>query len=106
MIPSDQGAWIVLGLGLAVVGVFAWLFADWRELTGTAAHLPVWSFLEIHAKRRDGAAARVDERGRRLAGVRCAACDSRRACAARLASGLVSPVADCPNAALFSPPAA
>jgi hypothetical protein len=104
MAPFDSGTWIVLGLGLGLIGAFAWLFADWRELTGTAEHLPVWSFLEIHGKRRDG--ARIDERGVRLAGLRCAACDSRRSCAARLSAGFVSPVADCPNAPLFSPPGA
>lgn len=102
MITFDS-AWVLLGLALALLAVFAWLFSDWRELTGTATHLPVWSFLERDRELRNRP---VDQRSLRLAGVRCAACDSRRICAARLAAGFVSPVADCPNAPLFSPPAA
>ena len=105
MIPLDS-AWILLGLALALLAVFAWLFSDWRELTGTATHLPVWSFLERDRQLRNRAGRPVDERSLRLAGVRCSACDSRRICAARLAAGFVSPVADCPNAPLFSPPGA
>lgn len=76
--------------------------AGWRELVGRGEHLPIWSFL----KRQGVRCERIGERSLRLAGMRCALCDSRRMCAARRAAGFASPVADCPNATLFSPPAA
>jgi hypothetical protein len=89
---------------LTVIVVFGALvlLADARRLIG--AEPLVWAFLRRRGTRRAALAARLGERGVRTAELRCAACPSRRACAARLAAGATIPVADCPNAALFARP--
>jgi hypothetical protein len=99
----DGSTLILLGLVFGALVLLARALVDWRRLAAAAGvNPPVWAFLERQGVRRET----ISESSQRIAGMRCAACASRRDCAARLAGGLVSPVADCPNATLFSPPRA
>ena len=102
MIDPDIGSLALLALGLGAIVVLAGVLFDWRRLMEHGEDLPLWAFLRHRGTRRDEVAACVGERALRLAEMRCAACGSMHECVERLAAGRVSPVADCPNAALFA----
>jgi hypothetical protein len=102
MTEPDTGSLILLTLALGAVMVLASVFIDWRHVMQRAADLPLWSFLRRQGVGRDAIASQIGQRALQLAELRCAACGSRHMCAASLGSGSASPVADCPNAALFA----
>jgi hypothetical protein len=83
----------------ALVALFS-IAADSRRLARARADL-LWAFQRRRGTRREALVARIGERAVRLAEMRCTSCSSRGECLALLAEGAASPVADCPNAALF-----
>lgn len=102
MIEPDTLSVLLLILAMGVLVLVSGVVFDWRSATGYGTQLPLWVFLRRQGVHRDAVAARIGERALRRAEIRCAACGSRPACAARVASGAHSPAADCPNAALFA----
>lgn len=105
MLGLDTGTlllWLVVGGVIALSGAFS----DWERFTSRQAELPLWGFL---ARRGMGAARLVAQVGAsrvEAAELRCTLCPSQERCAKRLRAGARSPVADCPNAELFSARAA
>ncbi|HEX6318988.1 MAG TPA: hypothetical protein VFZ84_08930 [Burkholderiales bacterium] len=78
----DASTVIVLMLAAALAGALLGVLPEWRGLSGA---LPIHRYL-----RRTGASAPFE------AELRCALCAGRQECAQR-----ATPLADCPNAALF-----
>jgi hypothetical protein len=79
----DASTVIVLMLAAALAGALLGVLPEWRRLMSGA--LPIHKHL-----RRTGASAPFE------AELRCALCAGRQECAQR-----ATPLADCPNAALF-----
>jgi hypothetical protein len=93
----------ILLLTIVALGTLIMLFTlvtDSRRLARARADL-LWAFLRRRGTRRDALVAQTGERAVRVAEMRCAACPTRGECLALLAEGASTPLADCPNAALF-----
>ena len=95
MITLDTGTFFVLLVASAAAGALVAVLPSWRHLMDGGASLPVWGFLR---RRRDplpqGHAALQAQ-------VRCEMCASQSQCRGILADGGRTPVAGCPNEALF-----
>lgn len=91
MTSIDGSAVFVLFLASALAGALFGVAAPWRRMMGGNPSPPVRRLL----MRRGESSTATEE-------LRCALCPFRASCARRVAAGAATPVADCPNARLFS----
>lgn len=102
MTQVDSVTLTVLVVALGALVVLGGVLVDWRGVMKSDRTLAIWGFLGRQGLSRETVAARVGQRALRIAEMRCATCSSQEDCARRLRAGEASPVADCPNVALFA----
>jgi hypothetical protein len=101
MTQVDIATLAVLTVVLGALVLLGGVLLDWRGVMSGSSTLPLWGFLARRGRSREAATAEAGQRALRLAEMRCATCSSHTECADRLAAGVDTPVADCPNTALL-----